>query len=211
MDGDGLDDLVYAREFIVRIRRNLGSGFGPEQTTSVGTTVNGGTTLLTLVGSGGAPDFDGDGRQDLMIMRGTFSLTGPPWYYEGFRNTGTDYEPLFTTPPAYDALALDVNGDGLADLAYRDRTLGWQCAAPGHTLALPEPAAFPLPDRSCGRWIRCDGRDDLVRQLDKKTGACTCRAPARRHCVQQYRAGSLFRLHRGPAPELTATVLPADV
>lgn len=169
VDGDGLDDLVYSREQVVRIRRNTGSGFEPELTTGVGTAVDGGATLLPLVGGvGGAPDFDGDGRQDLLIMRGTISLSGPPWYYEGFLSTGTGFQPLFATPPAFDAVALDLNGDGLTDLAYGDRALGWQTRRSlGNSLAPPEPTGIAT---GIGKIVRAidldgDGRDDLLRHL----------------------------------------------
>jgi len=173
VDGDRLDDLVYVRDALVRIRRNTGAGFGAEETTTVGITVTGESALLPLLDSAaGAPDFDGDGRQDLLILRGTFSLVGPPWYYEGFLSTGSDFQPLFTTPPAFDAVALDLNGDGLTDLAYRDRALGWQTRRSlGNSLATAEPAGFAT---NIGHIVRAidfdgDGRDDLIRQLDSDT------------------------------------------
>ncbi len=173
VDGDGLDDLVYARDFLVRIRRNTGSGFGPELTTSLGPTINGGVAMLPILNvTGGAPDFDGDGRQDLLILRGTLSPAESIWYYEGFLSTGTDFQPLFTTPPAFDAVALDLNGDGLTDLAYRDRALGWQTRRSlGNALATPEATGIST---SIGQLVRAadldgDGRDDLIRYLDANT------------------------------------------
>ncbi|MEO8444094.1 MAG: FG-GAP-like repeat-containing protein [Gammaproteobacteria bacterium] len=216
VNGDGLDDLVYARDFIVRIRHNTGAGFGPEISTTLGTTVNGGTALLPLLDSGsGAPDFDGDGRQDLLILRGTLSLTGPPWYYEGFLSTGSDFQPLFTTPPAFDAVPLDVNGDGLTDLAYRDRALGWQTRRSlGNALATPEPAGFAT---SLGQIVRAldvdgDGRDDLVRHLDNNTwrihmaGGGTQGAPFSNTDASRY-----VDVAGGVAPATTARLAPVDV
>jgi RHS repeat-associated protein len=216
VNGDGLDDLVYARDFVVRIRHNTGAGFGPELTTSLGTTVNGGTTLLPLLdGAAGAPDFDGDGRQDLLILRGTLSLTGPPWYYEGFLSTGTDYEPLFTTPPAFDAVPLDLNGDGLTDLAYRDRALGWQTRRSlGKSLAAPEATGFAT---NLGQIVRAadvdgDGRDDLIRRLDDGTwrvhlaGGGTQGAPFSNADASRY-----LDVTGGPGPATTARLATVDV
>jgi len=173
VDGDGLDDLVYVRDGVARIRRNTGTGFGAEETTSVGITASGETALLPLLSAGvAAPDFDGDGRQDLLILRGTLSLVGPPSYYEGYLSTGNDFQPLFTTPSAFDVVTLDLNGDGLTDLAYRDRTLGWQTRRSlGNSLAGAEPAGFST---NLGHIVRAvdfdgDGREDLIRQLDTST------------------------------------------
>lgn len=220
VDGDGLDDLVYARDYVVRIRRNTGSGFGPEQTTSLGTTVNGGVTLLPLLdGPGGAPDFDGDGRQDLLILRGTLSLSGPPWYYEGFLSTGTDFQPLFTTPPAFDALALDLNGDGLTDLAYRDRALGWQTRRSlGNALAAPEATGIST---NIGQLVRAididgDGRDDLIRRLDDSTwrvhlAGGAGQGPAQGPVFSNVDSTRYFDIAGGPTPGTTVRLAPVDV
>ncbi|MEO7386406.1 MAG: FG-GAP-like repeat-containing protein [Gammaproteobacteria bacterium] len=216
VDGDGLDDLVYTRDSFIRIRRNTGAGFGPEQTTSVGTTVNGGTTLLPLlVGAGGAPDFDGDGRQDLLIMRGTLSLSGPAWYYEGFLSTGGDFQSLFTTPAAFDATALDLNGDGLTDIAYRDRALGWQTRRSlGNAMAPPEETGFGT---SIGQIVRAadvdgDGRDDLIRQLDKNTWrAHLAGGVAQGPAFSNTDATRYFDLTGGPTPDMTSRLVPVDV
>jgi len=173
VDGDGLDDLVYTREFRIRIRRNTGNGFGPEIVSGIDTSTASGASLIpVLTGAGGAPDFDGDGRQDLLIMRGTFGLNADPWYYEGFLSTGTGFEPLFTTPPAWDVVVLDFNGDGMSDLAYRDRQTGWQTRhSLGNALAAPEATGIST---TVGQVVRAidldgDGRDDLLRRLDAAT------------------------------------------
>ncbi len=215
VDGDGLDDLVYAREYLVRIRRNTGSGFGPELTTTVGTTVNGGATLLPLLaGVGGAPDFDGDGRQDLLIMRGSFNLTGPPWYYEGFISTGTGFQSLFTTPAALDAVALDLNGDGLTDIAYRDRALGWQTRRSlGNSLALPDATGFAT---SSGQVVRSldvdgDGREDLLRHLDAGTWRVHLAGGGPGPAFSNSDTTRYFDIAGGPAPGGTARLVPADV
>ncbi|MBL8201374.1 MAG: VCBS repeat-containing protein [Chromatiales bacterium] len=216
VDGDGLDDLVYAREYIVRIRRNTGAGFGPELTTSVGTTVNGGATLLPLLtGAGGAPDFDGDGRQDLLIMRGTMSLTGPPWYYEGFLSTGADFQSLFTTPAAFDVVALDFSGDGLTDIAYRDRALGWQTRRSlGNALAPPEATGIATP---IGQIVRAvdldgDGRDDLVRHLAGNSWrAHLASGPGTGPAFSNSDSTRYFDITGGPAPDVTLRLAPVDV
>ncbi|MEQ1802440.1 MAG: FG-GAP-like repeat-containing protein [Gammaproteobacteria bacterium] len=216
VDGDGLDDLVYARDYVVRIRRNTGAGFGPELTTGVSTTVNGGATLLPLLaGSGGAPDFDGDGRQDLLIMRGTWSLSGPPWYYEGFLSTGTGFQTLFTTPPAFDAVALDMNGDGLTDLAYRDRALGWQTRRSlGNSLAPPEATGIAT---GIGQIVRAvdldgDGRDDLIRHLDGNTWrAHLAGGAASGPAFTNSDSARYFDIPGGPGPGVTLRLAAADV
>ena len=216
VDGDGLDDLVYSREYGVRIRRNTGSGFGPEITTSLGTTVNGGTTFLPVLdGAGGAPDFDGDGRQDLLILRGTLSLAGPPWYYEGFLSTGTDFQPLFTTPPALDAVTLDVNGDGLTDVAYRDRALGWQTRRSlGNALLSPEATGFST---TVGQIVRAadldgDGREDLIRRLDANTWRVhLAGGAAQGPAFSNTDTTRYFDIGGGPLPSATSRLAPVDV
>ncbi len=215
VDGDGLDDLVYARDYVVRIRKNTGSGFGPELTTGVGTTGTGGATLLPmLAGAGGAPDFDGDGRQDLLILRGTLNLTGPPSYYEGFLSTGTGFQSLFTTPAAFDAVVLDLNGDGLTDLAYRDRTLGWQTRRSlGNGLAPPEATGFAT---GIGQVVRSldvdgDGRDDLLRYLDAGTWRVHLAGGGSGPAFSNADAARYFDLTGVPAPGGTARLVPADV
>ena len=216
VDGDGLDDLVYVRDGLVRIRRNTGSGFGAEQTTTVGITVNGESALIPLLdGAAGTPDFDGDGRQDLLILRGTFSLVGPPWYYEGFLSTGSDFQPLFTTPPSFDAVTLDLNGDGLTDLAYRDRALGWQTRRSlGSSLADPEPAGFAT---NIGHLVRAidfdgDGREDMIRQLDTSTWRVHLAGGANQGpALSNTDAARYVDIAGGPTPADTIRLAPTDV
>jgi len=216
LDGDGLDDLVYARDYVVRIRRNTGSGFGPELSTSVETTVNGSANMVPIMlGSGSAPDFDGDGRQDLLILRGTISPYATPWYYEGFVFMGTDFQSVFTTPPALDAVVLDVNGDGLTDIAYRDRALGWQTRLSlGNGLAPPESTGIFT---DIGHIVRAldvngDGRDDLVRQLDASSWrAHLARGAGTGPAYSNADTSRFFNISGGPVPGSTARLAPADV
>ena len=216
VDGDGLDDLVYNRDFVVRIRRNTGSGFGPELTTSLGAGINGADAVLPVLdGTVGTPDFDGDGRQDLLILRGQLALGGPPWYYEGFLSTGTDFQSLFTTPPAFDAIPLDLNGDGLTDLAYRDRVLGWQTRRSlGNALAPPESAGFST---GIGAVVRAadldgDGRDDLIRRLDGSTWRVHLAGGANQGTAfSNVDAGRYYDIADGPTPDVTVRLAPTDV
>ncbi len=216
VDGDGLDDLVYVRDALVRIRRNTGSGFGAEQTTTVGITVNGGSALIPLLdGAAGAPDFDGDGRQDLLILRGTFSFIGPPWYYEGFLSTGSDFQPLFTTPPSFDAVTLDLNGDGLTDLAYRDRELGWQTRrSHGSSLAAAEPAGFSTNIGHIARAIDFDGdgREDMIRRLDTSTWRVHLAGGGNQGpALSNTDATRYVDIAGGPTPADTIRLAPTDV
>lgn len=216
VDGDGLDDLIYTRDYAVRIRRNTGSGFGPEITTAINTTVNGGASLMPiLTGVGGSPDFDGDGRQDLLLMRGNFGLNAAPWYYEGFLSTGSGFEPLFTTPPALDVVALDFTGDGLTDLAYRDRALGWQTRRSlGNALAPAESTGFSTTSGQIVRAVDLDGdgREDLLRRLDGNTW--------RIHLAGGGATGPVFTdaddsryvdVTGAPTPDRTGRLAPVDV
>lgn len=216
IDGDGLDDLVYIRDYAVRVRHNTGAGFGPEQTTSLGTTVNGGAMLMPVLdGSAGAPDFDGDGRRDLLILRGSMALGGPPWYYEGFRSTGNDFQSVFATPPAFDAVVLDLNGDGLSDLAYRDRAAGWQTVLSlGNHAGPAQSAGFATP---IGRIVRAldydhDGREDLIYQQDNNSWRVLLSGgglagPALDNGDPSRRVD----LAGGPAPGATLRLAPTDV
>ena len=216
VDGDGLDDLVYNRAFVIRIRRNTGSGFGPELTTSLGAGVNGADAVLPVLdGTVGTPDFDGDGKQDLLILRGQIALSGPPWYYEGFLSTGTDFQPLFTTPPAFNAIPLDLNGDGLSDLAYRDRVLGWQTRRSlGNALAPPESAGFST---GIGHLVRAadldgDGRDDLIRRLDGTTWRVHLAGGANQGTAfSNLDSGRYYDIASGPTPDVTVRLAPTDV
>jgi RHS repeat-associated protein len=216
VDGDGLDDLVYNRAFVIRIRRNTGSGFGPELTTSLGASVNGADAVLPVLdGTVGTPDFDGDGKQDLLILRGQIALSGPPWYYEGFLSTGTDFQPLFTTPPAFNAIPLDLNGDGLTDLAYRDRVLGWQTRRSlGNALAPPESAGFST---GIGHLVRAadldgDGRDDLIRRLDGTTWRVHLAGGANQGTAfSNLDSGRYYDIADGPTPDVTVRLVPTDV
>ena len=216
VDGDGLDDLVYNRDFVLRIRRNTGTGFGPELATSIGPGINGANAVLPVLdGTVGTPDFDGDGKQDLLILRGQPSLSGPPWYYEGFLSTGTDFQSFFTTPPALDAIPLDLNGDGLTDLAYRDRVLGWQTRRSlGNALAQPESAGFFTSISAVVRSadLDGDGRDDLIRRLDANTWRVHLAGGANQGTAfSNVDAARYFDIADGPAPDVTVRLAPTDV
>lgn len=175
-DGDGLDDLLYARNFALYLRRNTGNGFGPEQATSIGPSGTGQATAVAMLdGSGAGADFDGDGRQDVLLTRGSLNLSGPRGHFEALLSTGTDFVSLLATPPATIALTADVNGDGLTDLLYQDASLGWQVRRSlGNGFAPAEAAGLPSGLGAYGAVLRTldldgDGRDDFLRRLDNGT------------------------------------------
>lgn len=168
MDGDGLDDLVYARNFIVRFRKSTGNGFGPEQTTSIS---HSGSLAPFLDANSPAPDFDGDGRQDLVILRSGLNFGAPAAYHEGFRSTGSDFVSLFTVSTTT-VIPMDVNGDGLTDLVYRDATQGLMTRiSTGDALAAPVATGIAAGATTIARALDLDGdgREDLMRQLDSST------------------------------------------
>ena len=168
MDGDGLDDLVYARNFIVRFRKSTGNGFGPEQTTSIS---HSGSLAPFLDANSPAPDFDGDGRQDLVILRTNLNFGAPAAYHEGFLSTGSDFESLFTVSTTT-VIPMDVNGDGLTDLVYRDATQGLMTRiSTGDALAAPVATGIAAGATTIARALDLDGdgREDLMRQLNTTT------------------------------------------
>lgn len=175
-DGDGLDDLLYVRNFVLYFRRNTGNGFGAEQATSIGSTGTGQATAVAMLdGAGAGADFDGDGRQDVLLTRGSLNLSGPKGHFEALLSTGADFASLLATPPASIALTADVNGDGLTDLLYQDSSLGWQVRRSlGNGFAPPETAGLPGGLGAYGAILRTldldgDGRDDFLRRLDNST------------------------------------------
>lgn len=131
-DGDGLDDLVWfsgsAMAQQLMLARNEGAAFGAPRATSV-LVGEGSGMVWSANGAGQRPDFDGDGRQDL-LLRMEVQFNGIAASYQAHLSTGGDFtgQPLFMTRDAVNtALVADVNGDGLSDLIFHDQaSTRWQ-------------------------------------------------------------------------------------
>lgn len=169
IDGDGLDDLAYAHEARVWFRLNTGSGFGPAQATDI---IGVAHRIEPVVDpASGSVDFDGDGRRDLLLTR--HDLTTPAQTrLEGYLSTGTGFEPLFITDAATGGLSLDINGDGLTDIAYREPGGTWRVRlSTGNALLAPQSTGFQTSPDTLVRVLdhNGDGRDDLLRRGDDDT------------------------------------------
>ncbi|MBX3704369.1 MAG: VCBS repeat-containing protein [Steroidobacteraceae bacterium] len=117
VNGDGRDDLVYAAgsstaSATIRYRLGLGAGFGAEVDTGI----------ACPNGIGMPFDYNGDGRADLLmagpgsqwrIVPGTAAGLGAPIA------TGVSLPPL-----VMDYRGVDMNGDGLGDIAWSEPLVG---------------------------------------------------------------------------------------
>lgn len=136
LNGDGLDDLLSMllnSGMSVKVRMNSPTGFGSQQTafnqlllrsTSQGFMRIDGTSAIAR------PDFNGDGRTDLLVyacdwdaeFRTCFSYG---WYQ--LISQGTTFVNMGALPYASYTISgrfADFNGDGLTDLAYPAQTPG---------------------------------------------------------------------------------------
>jgi RHS repeat-associated protein len=122
VDADGFDDLAYLRNGTVWLRRNLGGSFGPETPAGIGAAR---PPYVAATGTAGwlvPADFDGDGREDLLVARSRDATGNLVW--EAYLSHGAGFEaaPIATlgsTAAADDVLVLDMNGDGLSDVLRR--------------------------------------------------------------------------------------------
>lgn len=127
IDGDGLDDLVYLRNGTAWLRRNLGGAFGAELPAGIGGARAPYVAVQGTAGWLGSADFDGDGREDLLVARSTDTAGRLVWEAYLSNGSGFDSTPIATPGPTAapnDIIVLDMNGDGLTDVLRRDET-GW--------------------------------------------------------------------------------------
>lgn len=120
IDADGLDDLVYLRSGKAYLRRNLGGTFSAELPAGIGSAR---APWVAVQGSAGwlnSADFDGDGREDLLVARSRDSSGKLVWEAFLANGSGFDATPISvpgSTANAEDIVVLDLNGDGLSDVA----------------------------------------------------------------------------------------------
>lgn len=129
IDGDGLDDLVYLHKGQLHYRRNAGGRFEAEQ--SAGLQIPAGAAnrsdehIHLLAG-----DFDGDGREDLVLTRSADPAAADRYLWEIFLATDGGFASaadatLTTAAKAGSLLVLDINGDGLSDILLHEAG-SWQ-------------------------------------------------------------------------------------
>ncbi len=145
IDGDALDDFVYAKDSANAIfwRRNLTAGgvvsFAAEAvlwTAPVGTRLSAApfsTSKQRYRSAVRNADFNGDGRGDLLVRvqaDGCGGVSGctPYWSdrWQVFASKGNSLVPQVQLEAAPDPLLADFNGDGLTDIAYSPNGNYWR-------------------------------------------------------------------------------------
>lgn len=177
-DNDGRDDLLsmqYSTELTIIARFNSTTGFGGS--TVVFSDANVHSKVKAFIRMNGAssirrPDFNGDGRTDLLVY-GCVWEPEPPgfcvfdrWFQ--LMSNGSTYVnegPLASAALAIDANYADFNGDGLTDIVYPATTGVWnigfgQGSGPLSIVAGPNSASYATYQTLTGDYDG-DGYDDL--------------------------------------------------
>ena len=137
IDGDGLDDFVYVNAGRVQVQTNTGNGLAAARDAGVP-----GTVLNEALHAG---DFDGDGREDLLV-----AYTGPAprtLTWKAYLSEGTTF--ATTAVGTFDhelqkrLLKGDVNGDGLTDII-REQNGRWQTILSRGTSSAAGPGLIEL-------------------------------------------------------------------
>lgn len=175
VDGDMLDDLVYLRNGMAYLRRNLGGRLAAEQAAGIRAVASPYVALTDGLGFIEPADFDGDGRMDLLVTRSR-DAAGSNYRWEAFLSTGSGFatDPIasfLTAAAPRRVLVADVNGDGLSDVL-RNADGVWRPwisrgTATGSTPGLVA-ASCTLPASTAADAIAtvvdydADGRSDLL-------------------------------------------------
>jgi len=181
INGDGLDELVYIRDQTLSFRRNLGGRFHTfEQATLIGLPPQGGHYIFWNNANFPSVDFNGDGRKDLLIRATEGQLSGgvaiyydiylseyDSYYGDTFSSTVYGSTRLQNTSlvATGDILTPDINGDGLADILFKDAiTLRWwTMVSDGKALGPPqETGIIPIIGKSQVVDYDGDGWDDFL-------------------------------------------------
>lgn len=178
-DGDGLSELGYFKDGALHYLPNTGSGFAAARATSVIQASGSGLAALDAAAVDTGSDFDGDGRRDLLVTRKSLNAY-VPGMVQVHLSTGSDFQAM---GPAFESslsingecYSLDLNGDGLADLACRQ---GWEGfwswnvrLSKGNAWSAAELVKISTMANGAIRIadVDGDGRDDLICQLTATT------------------------------------------
>ncbi len=179
MNGDGRDDLLSMQlnaAYLIKLRLNTAPGFGSEQTAFQQLLMH--TTTKGFIRMDGAsairrPDFNGDGRGDLLVYGCEWDPEPPAacyaygWYQ--LISNGTTLVNQGMLPYAsytIDGRFADFNGDGLTDLAYPAQTPGlWYLGfgqGSGGLAIVPGPSSAGYTNYlTVSGDYDCDGYDDF--------------------------------------------------
>jgi hypothetical protein len=131
-DGDGLRDWIYRDGFNIKWLRNTGTSFYPAGTLA---SIDGYSLFYEHPDRG--PDFNGDGRDDLVNLGNyceywevePYELCTPKWTVLVANGAGyavhDELQGGFYDDAIGSVLPLDVNGDGLDDIVYGGVNYGW--------------------------------------------------------------------------------------
>ncbi len=173
VNGDGLPDLIYKRDGVGYIRLNDGAYFSTSTEVEAIGLVDGETDPAFVPASGAfrPVDFDGDGRQDLLVQAQYGGVT--TWCpYKASPSTGMwGSVGGCLGGGVLVAHGADINGDGLSDLIYYKSTVGWYSRlSNGDSFQSPQLMAVSSNDLAEQRAMVLDydqdGRADLVRVND---------------------------------------------
>jgi RHS repeat-associated protein len=208
LNGDGLDDLARQGSPSIISQLNNGTGFASQVITTLP-----GSSAVTLYYPGPlqSADFDGDGRDDLLVARGTGSRTWEAYLSNGNGFTTPGVSMGVTTSTTADVMVLDINGDGLSDVLLRNTSGIWttrlSTGKAGAAFVAPTcttPVNFSLSKTTVVDYDG-DGRMDVLRP-DGATGWRVQRSDGRCYLTANY-----TNLVGGTSPSSTFRTRGVDV